>query len=237
MTQMISLPSPPFPPTNQPPPFQRQVNKMPHFGTIIGHFIVKKNIYINNNNNPKGSGHYCLLLECWSEKWQKKLHLLQKKSSRHLGALEILFPPQHARRSPLCKKIHLFFCFFTTPPPVATHSHKTYPPTPVISLSRKRWISSSSQEIAKCSCGHFGLSLSLSFVKVWNFKTVQDCPLYREAGHCRKVQNLPWFLLSGTRLSLTVCQKKKGKKKRSLTAILFVCFLKKRICTKFWAGG
>lgn len=48
-----------YDPHNQ-PPLPKTVNKMPHFGTIIGHFIVKKNIYINNNINPKGSGYYGL---------------------------------------------------------------------------------------------------------------------------------------------------------------------------------
>lgn len=68
-------------------------------------------------------------------------------------------------------------------------------PTP-ISRSRKCWISSSSQEIAKCSGGHFVLILSL-FPRCEIFETVQDCPLWGEVGLTGNVQNLPWLMLSG----------------------------------------
>uniref|UniRef100_A0A2D4K3T4 Uncharacterized protein n=1 Tax=Micrurus paraensis TaxID=1970185 RepID=A0A2D4K3T4_9SAUR len=59
---------------------------MPHFGTIIGHFIVKKNIYINNNINPKGSGYYGLYPNA-GQKNDRKVHFQQNKAS-HLKFLK-----------------------------------------------------------------------------------------------------------------------------------------------------
>lgn len=103
---------------------------MSHFGTIIGHFIVKKNIYINNNNNPKGSGHYCLC-QMLVRKMTEKVHLLQKEVS-HLGALEILSSPNRVPDTlPLQKKKkYLFFSSLLISDPchaltqnIPTHPH------------------------------------------------------------------------------------------------------------------